>query len=218
MDAADQSVAKGTGSKRSNEHWLEAPAESAYEMAATSNPLERLRICELGPEAEQLSANILLGRVLPFLEQKLPDTAQVLFGRSSVLKDMNMTFAPGEPAVNRYTSGGLMKVHTDNYHVTINILLSDPGAFVGGGTAFWEQHPPDSSMPEEDPAAVLRPRQGSGAFFNGSVRHAGQVVTSGTRHLYVASFSLHPPDAGTTGFDEKDWTRWIGRDRLDEMD
>eukprot|EP00930_Biecheleria_cincta_P001768 TRINITY_DN10286_c0_g1_i1.p1 TRINITY_DN10286_c0_g1~~TRINITY_DN10286_c0_g1_i1.p1 ORF type:complete len:262 (-),score=27.01 TRINITY_DN10286_c0_g1_i1:51-836(-) len=206
MDAADRHISDVNGVRSSYEHWLKM------------HPFERLRTYELGPEAENLSASILWDRVLPFIETELPDAAQALFGQQSKLRDMKMTFACGEPSVNRYTSGGSITAHTDNYHVTINILLSEPGAFTGGGTAFWQQYPPGSLTPKEDPVAVLHPPQGCGVCYNGNVRHAGLSVTSGTRHVYVASFSLHPKDAGTQGLDDDDWARSFTRSSLYEMD
>lgn len=206
MDAADRHISNVNGAKSSYEYWLKM------------NPFERLQICDLGAEAEKLSANILLDRVLPFFEKELPETAQVLFGQRSGLRDMKMSFACREPSVNRYNPGGSIPVHTDNYHVTINILLSDPGVFTGGGTAFWQQYPPGSPVPKEDPVAVVHPSQGCCVCYNGSVRHAGRAVASGTRHVYVASFSLHPKDAGIGGLEDDDWARSFTRCVLEEMD
>ena len=42
-----------------------------------------------------------------------------------------------------------------------------------------------------------------GVVFNGTVKHAGQVVTSGVRHLLVASFSIAANDAS------KPRSRWV---------
>ena len=37
---------------------------------------------------------------------------------------------------------------------------------------------------------LLQPKQGTAVLFNGEIVHAGREVTSGVRHLYVASFTL----------------------------
>ena len=110
------------------------------------------------------------------------------------LKNMQVVFSPGEPAVNRYCDGGKFKVHTDKESVTINVLLSDLGAFGGGGTMFWPEETEIRSEADMVRSAadmvLLRPLQGTAVLFNGSVMHAGREVASGIRHLYVASFSL----------------------------
>mmetsp|Transcript_158831 Transcript_158831/g.509218 ORF Transcript_158831/g.509218 Transcript_158831/m.509218 type:complete len:182 (-) Transcript_158831:13-558(-) len=169
-------------------------ASEAFALASLETPevdpgLQRLQVCYLSSEAQELSRSILHDRVLPFLEKQLPCVAEGLFGQASGLGDMAFSFSPKEPAVNRYEVGGEFKVHCDAYSVTVNVLLSDPGDFIGGGTAFWPQ---DVAGTEDDgdEMLLLRPRQGTGVLFNGSVMHSGRQVESGLRHLYVASFHL----------------------------
>jgi len=157
-------------------------------LAGKEQPLWRLPVGDLGAQAAQLSAKILHDRVLPFFEQHLPHVAQELFGRASELADLSFSFSPSEPAVNRYMTGGEFLVHHDAYSVTVNVLLSEPGSFVGGGTAFWSQD--QAVISSAGPSVLLRPRQGTAAIFNGNVEHAGRPVESGIRHLYVASFHL----------------------------
>jgi len=198
MDAADLGVASGACKGRgqgSLETWFWRFV-ALYGSLVTSEeswvaPLDRLPICELGSEAQDLSATILRDRVLNFLEQALPSAAQKLFGQSAGLADMSFSFSQYEPAVNRYTAGGMFDAHVDGYSVTVNVLLSEPTAFEGGGTAFWEQDCPAGHAPK----IVLHPPQGSAVIFNGALSHEGRPVTSGTRHLYVASFNLDRPDA-----------------------
>jgi len=198
MDAADLGVASGACKGRgqgSLETWFWTFV-ALYGFLVTSDeswvaPLDRLPICELASEAQDLSATILRDRVLSFLEQALPSAAQKLFGQSAGLADMSFSFSQYEPAVNRYTAGGMFDAHVDGYSVTVNVLLSEPTAFEGGGTAFWEQDCPEGHAPK----IVLHPPQGSAVIFNGALFHEGRAVTSGTRHLYVASFNLDRPDA-----------------------
>merc|ERR1712232_732983 len=127
------------------------PRKPAWLTFAGNQSLHRLPIANLGQLAEELSSTILSDRILPFLEQQLPQVAQALFGQSSGLREMDFSFSPGEPAVNKYTDGGEFKIHNDHKSVTVNVLLSEPAAFTGGGTAFWMQDP----APEADDAAQV---------------------------------------------------------------
>ncbi|CAE7676588.1 unnamed protein product, partial [Symbiodinium pilosum] len=112
-------------------------------------------------------------------------------------------FSPGEPAVNRYMTGGGIAPHIDREAVTLNVVLSEPGAFAGGGTAFWPQEKVEGETDEAcaekfdmRDAAVLRPRQGTAILFNGSIAHAGRPVISGVRHAFVKCADVWL------------WTRW----------
>jgi hypothetical protein len=85
--------------------------------------------------------------------------------------------------------------------LTLNVLLRD-GCFEGGGTAFWAEdktglhsaldpaHAEDQSGGACAPTDTVQPMPGVGVIFNGNVRHAGKVVSSGARHVLVASFSI----------------------------
>jgi hypothetical protein len=85
--------------------------------------------------------------------------------------------------------------------LTLNVLLRD-GCFEGGGTAFWAEdktglhsaldpaHAEDQSGGACAPTVTVQPMPGVGVIFNGNVRHAGKVVSSGARHVLVASFSI----------------------------
>lgn len=156
--------------------------------------LERLRICDMGYEEQLMATTILRDRVLPFFEEHIPQIARVLFGKTSELHRMSFLFSNNEPAVNRYTKGGEFTVHTDEYPVTVNVLLSEASAFSGGGTAFWSQ---DATNRARASNILLKPHQGMGVIFNGTVSHSGRPVELGTRHLFVASFALDAPVVAT---------------------
>lgn len=66
-------------------------------------------------------------------------------------------FAAGEPAINRYSSGGAFGPHTDQQALTLNILLR-VGCFEGGGTAFWAQTAPKLPTSGLDAAATGTPK------------------------------------------------------------
>ena len=71
--------------------------------------------------------------------------------------------------------------HLDDSELSFNIALSDPDAFSGGGTSF------------EATGQTLRPQQGQMVSHFGRVFHAGEPVTSGTRHIlagFVCARSL----------------------------
>lgn len=200
--AAEDGASKGAGRLKPGA-FKQDPWKTVLRLAAKHGvwslqqfePLERMPVCDLCTEAQDLSAKLLCDRLLPFLEQRLPQVAQELFGASSELNARRFSFSPDEPAINRYTSGGAFRLHTDDRSVTVYILLSRAEAFEGGGTAFWsqERRPEELQGLEED--LLLLPGQGMGVVFNGRVSHAGKVVTQGTRHLFVASFDLRPPEA-----------------------
>eukprot|EP00434_Breviolum_minutum_P010015 symbB.v1.2.008833.t1/scaffold556.1/size187764/4 len=131
-------------------------------------------------------------RLLPLLQRS--SFCEDLFGTSQ-LKDLKAFYSPGEPAVNRYIAGGAIAPHIDREQLTLNVVLSEPGAFHGGGTAFWPQKTvdsaPEESTPEvEDDVVILRPLQGTAIIFNGQVTHAGRAVTEGIRHAYAALAEL----------------------------
>mmetsp|Transcript_37 Transcript_37/g.121 ORF Transcript_37/g.121 Transcript_37/m.121 type:complete len:145 (-) Transcript_37:131-565(-) len=137
----------------------------------------------------------------------MPALALSLFGQDTELASMNVSYSAGEPAVNIYTSGGEFKPHMDNEHLSVLIPLDRPGAFGGGGTAFWAAAthikpnvPYDTLLtPEQNernrctpPNYSLKPALGTALLFGGAVLHAGLPVTWGTRHLFVMSFTLRP--------------------------
>ncbi|CAK0807190.1 unnamed protein product [Prorocentrum cordatum] len=198
-DAAEVGVQKGAGLLRPGAS-REDPWKAIRRYAAkrglgyVSRPelLERIPIRNLDAEVQDLSAALLRNRVLPFIERELPEIAETLFGSRSGLQNMDFCFSPDEPAINRYVENGEFRVHTDDRSFTVYVLLSEPGAFAGGGTAFWAQDLKPHEVGDRAADIVLQPGQGVGVIFNGRVSHAGGVVTSGIRHLYVASFDLQP--------------------------
>lgn len=151
---------------------------------------------------------LLLRRLLALLEERLPLLAESLFGRKQQLAEMAVQYSPGEPAVNVYLSGGHFAPHTDKQALTLLVPLSPAGAFEGGGTAFWRDghhaQPPHAGQTAHEQGdergwlphdLVLRPPRGTAIIFGGNVTHAGLAVTSGTRHLFVLSFTLRPAAA-----------------------
>jgi hypothetical protein len=157
-------------------------------------------------EARSISRALLEERILPSLEAFLPMVADAIFGHGKDLQSLDFDFSPHEPAVNIYTQGGDFQRHTDKCALTVNVLLSEPGAFEGGGTTFW----PEEIKNIEGPAALatsfdggsqavqkrgataLYPCQATALLFSGTVEHAGRAVLAGTRHVFVASFHLCP--------------------------
>lgn len=185
------------------------------------NPRERL------PIATKLDHTLLL-RLFTLIELQLPALCEAKFGQKAELQRMSRRFSPAEPAVNIYTVGGEFAPHTDKEHLTLlsalhsprppfticqlspaphlllSVPLDPPGAFEGGGTAFWSasHHPPCcegyvGSMAEENDRErwlphdyVIRAPRGTAIIFGGDVTHAGLPVVAGKRHLFVMSFSL----------------------------
>lgn len=100
----------------------------------------RLPVCDNFPEATQISCDAILVRVLTWLEKRLPALRKALFENlplSTCLRNPQLRFAVGEPAVNVYTAGGRFEPHQDKESLTVLSILSKGEAFGGGGTAFW---------------------------------------------------------------------------------
>ncbi|KAJ1640331.1 hypothetical protein T492DRAFT_509001 [Pavlovales sp. CCMP2436] len=89
--------------------------------------------------------------------------------------------------------------------ISLLVPLSPPGAFSGGGTAFWTNGHhgprPTEGQPSYEPAdarswlphdLLLNPARGTAIIFGGDVTHSGLHVIAGTRHIFVMSFSLKP--------------------------
>ena len=71
--------------------------------------------------------------------------------------------------------------HKDSMHITVLVVL-DSDAFTGGGTAFYGEN--------GNLLVVSQPPSGTAVLWAGNVQHAGLPVVSGTRSVYVGSFSL----------------------------
>ena len=163
----------------------------------------RVRVCDMAPKVQDLVATIIEDRLLPFLVAQLPFVIGELF--STMPKDwehqslaaLQFTFSTTEPAVNIYHEGGHFYRHTDEKDLTLNLHLDPDTAFTGGGTFFWAEG--RESKPSSQSQILLQPAQGTSVVFNGRIRHAGRAVTSGVRHLLVASFSLSAPSTPLLG-------------------
>jgi len=192
-------------------------AEAGRLMECYSPPVNEM------PGRARLSLNdfklkdVLLRRLLALVEESMPALAMMQFGQTKGLQLLPIHFSSGEPAVNVYTPaqrGGGFKPHTDNLDLTILIPLSPPGAFEGGGTAFWAgdhiadcatckqrdcqcppAYPPVDDEDDERTLPhdyVLRPPAGTALVFSGDITHAGLPVSAGTRRMFVMSFGLRP--------------------------
>eukprot|EP01104_Vermistella_antarctica_P006741 TRINITY_DN17442_c0_g1_i1.p1 TRINITY_DN17442_c0_g1~~TRINITY_DN17442_c0_g1_i1.p1 ORF type:complete len:278 (-),score=41.77 TRINITY_DN17442_c0_g1_i1:283-1116(-) len=167
--------------------------------------LERYMVSELSADTQALFEVLLRERLLSFVSRELPLVEEMVWGQSMVeqwssglLCDQRYRFSAQEPAINRYSVGGLFEPHRDTLALTLNVLLR-VGSFKGGGTQFWAEgeDEADSVARAHDPTLCIEPTvAGVGIVFNGKVKHAGRVVTEGLRHLLVASFSIVPQRAG----------------------
>ena len=119
-----------------------------------------------------------------------------------------------EPKVNVYTEGGSFAQHGDGMDLTLLVVLTDPGDFEGGGTAFYRdldlshedlQHVLEPTKDDHfhsgmsmsnashslDPESVARPEAGTAMIWGGALQHRALPVTGGTRAVYVGSFNLN---------------------------
>jgi len=190
--AAERAVARAAAGSARKVAKRQAAAERGRS-AASSVPsaLHRLPVCDLGSDAVALSETLLKERILPFVEATLPMTSRAIFGREDGLAGSRFEFSAHEPAVNRYAPGGDFRKHTDKCALTVNVLLSEPKSFEGGGTLFWPQGLAEARADEQCTLATLVcPSQATALLFNGAVEHSGKAVEAGLRHIYVASFNL----------------------------
>ena len=165
------------------------------------------------PPVVALFDEVLRERLLPLISRELPELEDYIWERSKngpnssltlckrdpatkKLSELTYRFSEQEPAVNRYATGGLFEQHADHEALTVNILLRS-NTFEGGGTAFWQEEPMtartcvrgETNVPGP-PSVTVHPDAGVGVIFSGTVRHAGLAVSSGLRHVLVASFSI----------------------------
>jgi len=172
----------------------------------------------LGHDSDGLSETLslfleeMLERALLFIDTQLcpsvketflgggePNTASSKdqnFSLVQLFRDNRLEYSRKEPAVNVYDApNGQFSIHTDNKALTILIPLSDPDLdFTGGGTAFWSESSPIIEA-EQPPSLVLIPPAGTALLFGGTVSHKGFPIHTGTRVVFVASFS--PLSKGT---------------------
>eukprot|EP00977_Amphora_coffeiformis_P000741 scaffold162_cov176-Amphora_coffeaeformis.AAC.1 len=153
------------------------------------------------PESISLLLERIIERTLQHVDEQLcPSIKRTLFGDkkdanqndvsiAELFRNNQLEYSTREPAINVYKAPhGHFGVHRDDKALTILIPLSNPNNdFSGGGTAFWSQPFPQPGR--HDPSVVLRPEAGAVVLFGGQVQHAGLHIRSGTRVVFVASFS-----------------------------
>jgi hypothetical protein len=107
-----------------------------YSTDEDDHTLRRVSLCDMTADARAISDHIITARVLPLLELHHPQLCQELHLQG--WRDGELEWATDEPAVNRYTRGGVFEPHQDGFSLTCLVLLSSAeGDFEGGGTAFF---------------------------------------------------------------------------------
>lgn len=198
LDAADAN-AKRQNDDSEEEVYTRSPylvnPGHVYTRLPTQNAAKRDSATDALPEALSNKLEQVFERALAFLDQELcPSIRDVLFGSdvdslAELFRTDQIDFSLREPAINVYRSpSGHFGMHKDDKDLTILVPLSDPTTdFTGGGTAFWaEMHPKDGM---HDPSLIIRPQAGTGILFGGRVSHKGMHIHSGTRVVFVISFS-----------------------------
>ena len=105
----------------------------------------RISIEAMAPHAWDLSEIIIKQRMLPRLQKELPGVAETMFGLDGTLFNLGnvdsctFKFSAEEPRIILYEDGELFQPHQDGFAITINILLSEEGAFTEAGTAFYTE-------------------------------------------------------------------------------
>ena len=154
---------------------------------SASLPIDAIALCD-----------DILRRMLTLLDSQLPSIASSMFDSKSLLQlfdDGDLEYSAGEPAVNVYHEEGVFGLHKDHHALTVLIPLTSPddGSFEGGGTGYWT--PEDYRKLQKSPSDTMQPtivickEAGTALLFSGDVTHCGMPVRSGTRLVFVASFS-----------------------------
>jgi hypothetical protein len=147
----------------------------------------------LPAELSEAVETVLLKRTMEYIDSKLPDVVQTLFGYDVSLVrlflDRQLEWSTREPAVNvYYPPRGHFGIHRDNKALTVLMPLTSPREdFQGGGTAFWSQSYPNETR--HAPSLTLSPKAGTALLFGGKVPHKGLHISEGIRVVFVASFS-----------------------------
>ena len=96
--------------------------------------------------------------------------------------------------LRRYMPGErvALATHRDMAQLTINVLLSDPGDFTGGGCYVYgdEAHGTDSGEDREKCRVVEGEKQGTALIHSGQLMHGALPTMSGVRHILVMFFEL----------------------------
>lgn len=194
---------------------------NAYVRMSTVEATQRENRPETDALPEDVSEKLegILRKVFDFVDQELcssvkasllgiqmsPDDATEPTAPTSLVEmfeTRQLQFSIREPAINIYTAPhGHFGMHKDNNDLTILMPLSSPDDFEGGGTAFWSQSYPVEGM--HDPSLIMRPEAGTAMLFGGKVSHKGMHIKSGTRVVFVASFSR--PSYGTERDRSSSW-------------
>jgi len=134
-------------------------------------------------------AGALFARLRPLLPQSLE-----VKGRDRRRETWRLAGLNERMRFCRYRPGQRFSIHQDGVHyrrrgfeskLTFMIYLTDGDAFEGGDTLFYAAGP-EGALPETGAPPVLarvRPRAGQLIVFDHALWHAGDTVTTGTKHI-----------------------------------
>jgi tetratricopeptide (TPR) repeat protein len=132
-------------------------------------------LADLPPSFSNLLHNHINSHIFPLIKSALPLSYQANLNiRDSIIIQYDATKQPslGQP------------MHADKSTISVNIALSPPTSFTGGGTFF-----PDLLPTSQNPV-VLPSSLGSGIIHLSSRRHAGVSLSSGVRSILVIFIDL----------------------------
>lgn len=149
-------------------------------------------------------SSVFLNRILGFLEgterwgriDAMSNLAVEIFGTSCDLTTMTVNWYAEpdsngklhpEPKVNIYGPGGYFKQHEDGMQLTLLVILNDD--YDGGGTAFYSEKE-EAKDDNLIPTSTARPPKGNALIWSANLLHMALPVKSGTRVVFVGSFSL----------------------------
>jgi hypothetical protein len=118
--------------------------------------------------------------IFPFISESLFTIIQ--FIKKSYCLDDKHIFNVHDVFIIKYDANlqSNLEIHTDNSEISVNILLSDPNEFEGGGTYF-------------DDGIVTFLEKGDALIHCGKTKHSGLEITKGRRYILVAFIHIHNP-------------------------
>ena len=118
--------------------------------------------------------------IFPFISESLFTIIQ--FIKKSYCLDDKHIFNVHDVFIIKYDANlqSNLEIHTDNSEISVNILLSDPSDFEGGGTYF-------------DDGIVTFLEKGDALIHCGKTKHSGLEITKGRRYILVAFIHIHNP-------------------------
>lgn len=143
-------------------------------------PTDDVLVKDLTPANRRAIKNAFRQRLMPYVKAQFP---QLNVGSESILPTDNNLFVIRYDASMPRRHG--LALHQDSTALTVNVSLSNPADYKGGGTFF-----PAAELAQQGEGLVVRNSSGGCLVHDGDIPHAGSDVTSGKRFILVGFLHL----------------------------